>query len=57
MFDYQCRDCLTIVTFPERPGDGTCPNCGLAMYVTDAGEVGVYPPEDWSPGGIQGRRP
>jgi hypothetical protein len=57
MFDYQCRDCLTIVTFPERPGDGTCPNCGLAMYVTAAGEVGVYPPEDWSPGGIQGRRP
>src|ERR1019366_2076694 len=48
MFDYPCRDCPCVVTFTEQPGDATCPSCGLCLYVTDAGEVGAYPPEDWT---------
>jgi hypothetical protein len=56
MFDYVCRDCPTVVTFARQPGDATCPNCGLVMYLTEGGELGAYPPEDWTPGGIQGRR-
>lgn len=56
MFDHLCRDCPAMVTFAKKPGDATCPDCGLVMYVTDTGEVGAYPPADWTPGGIQGRR-
>ena len=50
-----CVDCQTSVTFPQ-PGDGTCPRCGLRMFLNEAGQVGRYPAEDWQPGGIQGRR-
>jgi hypothetical protein len=52
-----CLDCDAIVTFPE-PGDATCPNCGLPMFLTEAGQVGRYPRPGWEPGGIQGwKRP
>jgi hypothetical protein len=56
MFEYPCRDCPAVVVFREQPGDAICPGCGLKLYLTDTGEVGAYPPEGWTPGGIQGRR-
>jgi hypothetical protein len=56
MFDVSCLDCHTPVRFPDRPGDATCPECGLKLYVTADGQTGRYPPADWQPGGIQGRR-
>jgi hypothetical protein len=51
-----CLDCPTPVNFAERPGDGTCPACGLRMYATASGQLGRYLPDDWKPGGIQGTR-
>lgn len=53
--DGSCLDCQTVVIFP-RPGDATCPGCGLRMFMNEAGQVGRYPSEGWEPGGIQGRR-
>jgi hypothetical protein len=54
VFDRPCIDCGRVVAFP-RPGlDTTCPNCGL--YLSTGGQVGRYPSDGWSPGGIQGRR-
>jgi hypothetical protein len=55
MFDAPCPDRRTTVTFPDRPSDATCPDCGLNVYDTD-GHTGCYPDPDWQPGGIQGRR-
>ena len=34
-----CLDCQAIVSF-VGPGDGTCPHCGLRMYLTADGQVG-----------------
>jgi hypothetical protein len=51
----RCLDCDSVVTFPGS-GDATCPECGLNMYMNDAGQIGRYPPADWDPGGIQGWR-
>jgi hypothetical protein len=48
-----CLDCDAIVDFPE-PGDATCPNCDLGMYLTESGQVGRYRGPDWDPGRIQG---
>jgi hypothetical protein len=55
MFEIRCLDYQTPVTFPDTPGDATCPECGLNLYVTADGHTGRYPPADWQPGGIQGR--
>jgi hypothetical protein len=55
MFDSPCLDCQTPVTFPHKPGDATCPHCGLQLYATADGQLGRYPDPDWQPGGIQGR--
>jgi hypothetical protein len=51
-----CLDCDATVTF-SGPGDATCSNCGLGMYLTEAGQTGRYPRPDWDPNeGFQGRR-
>jgi len=55
MFDASCLDCRAEVTYAERPDDITCAGCGLRMYVTADGKLGRYLPDDWRPGGIQGR--
>jgi hypothetical protein len=47
----RCLDCETLVMFLPEIGDATCPDCGLRMYVTEAGQVGRYPAGDWTPGG------
>jgi uncharacterized Zn finger protein (UPF0148 family) len=56
MFDSPCPDCRTTVSFPEKSGEATCPECGLNLYVTADGHTGRYPYREWQPGGIQGRR-
>ncbi|MGH9126034.1 MAG: hypothetical protein ACRDZ8_15105 [Acidimicrobiales bacterium] len=55
MFEYLCLDCQTPITFESTPGEATCAQCGLRLYVTSTGAVGRYLPEGWRPGGIQGR--
>jgi hypothetical protein len=55
MFASTCLDCHSPLTFPDKPGDATCPECGLNLYVTADGHLGRYPDPDWQPGGIQGR--
>ena len=49
-----CLDCDSTVTF-VGPGDATCSNCGLPMFLTETGQTGRYPRPDWEPGGFQGR--
>ncbi len=56
MFETRCLDCPGPVSFAERPGDATCPYCGLRLYLTADGQLGRYVPDDWRPGGIQGSR-
>jgi uncharacterized protein YqjF (DUF2071 family) len=55
MFDTKCLDCRTELAVPEGPGDLTCPECELRMYLTADGRLGRYLPDGWRPGGIQGR--
>jgi hypothetical protein len=52
----RCVDCEAMVSFSGRPGDGTCSECGVSMYLTADGMTGRYPPEDWRPGELQRRR-
>jgi hypothetical protein len=54
--DKACLDCDATVRFLE-PGDATCPNCGLPMFLTEVGQVGRYLRPGSDPGGFQRRRP
>jgi hypothetical protein len=51
----ECIDCQTIVVFPGLPGDATCAECGLKMYLVGGG-IGRYPSAESFRGGIQGRK-
>jgi hypothetical protein len=55
LFDRECIDCRAVVTFPGLPGDATCGQCGLKMYLVGGG-IGRYPSAESFMGGIQGRK-
>jgi hypothetical protein len=50
-----CIDCAAVTKFNDE-GNATCPDCGLGMFLSDSGQVGRYPSDDWV-FGFQGRRP
>ena len=49
---HSCIDCGEQVSFPTQPGEARCPACGLALYVTSAGQVGRLPDEQSFRGGV-----
>lgn len=51
-FETPCPDCRTPVTFPDLPGEASCPACDLRLHVTDIKHVGRCP----DAGAIQGQR-
>jgi hypothetical protein len=55
VFEKPCLDCDGTVAF-AGPGNGTCPGCGLRMFLTEAGQVGHYPGEGWTEPGYGRRR-
>jgi hypothetical protein len=48
--EVMCLECPGTVTFTNQPGFATCGSCGVELYLTSAGALGVFPCDGWRPG-------